>query len=346
MSNITAKLIGEGKKLYANTCAAFTNLYAASKKIIPHKAVRMEQKHDPQQKAEDAAPGMAIENVAPDPTEQSTDNKFKQWLYKQLWEPIDWSHILQLAALFVGTAVAYVYWRQLIEMSNQTRLFGEQADRAVIQHLGNTAATIRQLELLGQQVSATRLQAEAIAVQTRQDQRPWIRFDFGDPNIPHETVNWIVAVDQPLVTPVRFTNIGKTAALDVHSFIVVELVKNGSDPKIPKHFGSIAEAKRHGGHRTATVNLGSGVIYPGSHISDMVPRLEIVNQQIQPKRLSTDEKNDLIAKTVHMRVFGEVRYMDVFGIHHWTKFCKESLIDGQEASTSQCAAYGNVDRNK
>ncbi len=77
MSDITAKLTRARKKIYANIRASFANFYATSKKIISYKAVHMEQEHDPQQKAEDATPRMLLENVPPDPTEQSTGNELK-----------------------------------------------------------------------------------------------------------------------------------------------------------------------------------------------------------------------------------------------------------------------------
>jgi hypothetical protein len=125
----------------------------------------MENESTTEKKETDANQGANANNVTPNPAAQGANNKFKQWLYKQVWEPINWSHVLQLAGLIVGMGVAYIYWNQLVEMTTQTRLLGEQASRAVIEYAGNSAAIQQQLSALKQ--------ANDITIESN---RPWIAY--------------------------------------------------------------------------------------------------------------------------------------------------------------------------
>jgi hypothetical protein len=224
MSNITAKLTDEAKKLYANLRTVFANLHAAIKNIIPRKTIGVEHEHTPQQKQTEAAQRMPLENVTPDPAKQSADNKLKQWLQQQIWEPINWSHILQLVGLIVGMVVAYVYWQELEQMANQTILFEEQANRAVIEYAGNSATTNRQLESIRDQAKAAQDSANAIQRQTEIGARPWLELS----EIALKggmTIN--MSGEANLQVHVVATNIGKTPAREVS--LMVELGEHSTE---------------------------------------------------------------------------------------------------------------------
>ena len=47
----------------------------------------------------------------------------------------------------------------------------------------------------------------------------------------------------------------------------------------------------------------------------------------------------------YMVVWGEVQYSDMFGKHHWTRFCEGSGIDAESIASEKCAKYSSVDNN-
>jgi cell division protein FtsL len=63
---------------------------------------------------------------------------------------------------------------------------------------------------------------EELQIQTRLDERPWLKFKFAGPID--------VAIGQPLHVPIELFDFGKTAALNMRAAIVLEILDKGVNP--------------------------------------------------------------------------------------------------------------------
>jgi hypothetical protein len=64
----------------------------------------------------------------------------------------------------------------------------------------------------------------------------------------------------------------------------------------------------------------TGLFFPKSSAPQAAPRL---GDNGEPLPLTAQEYSDVMdSGKSYVAVYGIVRYDDIFGIHHWTKFCK------------------------
>ena len=91
-----------------------------------------------------------------------------------------------------------------------------------------------------------------------------------------------------------------------------------------------------------------GLLYPAEHDDTMATILEKVPRNgeytIQPKPFVSPEWDRFAQSKSYIIAFGEVWYLDVFGVTHWTRFCVSKSATGGNTSR-KCIDYAKVDNN-
>jgi hypothetical protein len=139
-------------------------------------------------------------------------------------QPPNWGHILHAVTIAVGLGVAWIYWMQLDEMSKQTKLLNEQANRSTIENIGTAASTKQQLTLLQQQNEAAQNSVQTIQKQFRLEQRPLVRINAYDLRAwPTGEKIKVQERGKPVEVNIHFLNVGKTNAINaiVHGHVIL-----------------------------------------------------------------------------------------------------------------------------
>jgi hypothetical protein len=255
-------------------------------------------------------------------------------------------HIAFYAFLAAVVAAAFVFM-QVKEMSYQTQIMASQSESAVAGAAIGELNTRRQLAIAQQQANAAQQSVEAIQRQMRQDQRPWIKIDLGDPD-PEGKTHWSNRVGDPFKGPIRFTNTGKTPAKHITAEVHIDIIPTDKQLRLPIFLPPWGkQVSLRGAKRTALagVTIQAGRIFPGNHATEEIDRVELVNGQLRPQILSVSEANDLVQKKAYIVVYGQVRYFDGFGIRHWANFCSSTFPNGESANVPKCANYADDDNN-
>jgi hypothetical protein len=187
------------------------------------------------------------------------------------------------------------------------------------------------------------------------DQRAWIKFDFSKEEVSGTNVEskrqLMITPGQPLVIPSRFTNIGKTTALDVRAAIVIEVLPNGNDPHLPDKDMTISlhlhpspggPSGRGAPAEIATFTLQTSVIYPND-VSDFGASRKhfSTTREVEDDPVTPGEVLNLNRGSSYIAMWGQVWYSDVFGVDHWTKFCK--VIGRGDTQNEKCSKYSYID---
>jgi len=83
----------------------------------------------------------------------------------------------------------------------------------------------------------------------------------------------------------------------------------------------------------------TGSLFPGVPFSPQVPRIDPDKGTV----VSTT-KEEAADTTRYVVVYGIAKYDDIFGVHHYTKFCEPIVLQGPY-NGGECHAYNNVDNN-
>jgi hypothetical protein len=159
---------------------------------------------------------------------------------------------------------------------------------------------------------------------------------------------------QPIGIPIRTTNVGKTPAQHIWWSVYTSVVPIGREPDLPTHHilpnDEIYKVKRTGTRSVDIPHQESerSLLYYGEHDDIVATRLERISRDgksiVQPKTLTPEEWEGFAHGKNYIIVFGEVWYLDVFGITHWTKFCVSKTTS--TANTSRkCVNFAGVDNN-
>ncbi len=184
----------------------------------------------------------------------------------------------------------------------------------------------------------------AVQRQMRQDQRPWIKTDLGEPGADGK-VRWWNRVGDPLNVPIRFTNTGKTPAKHVTAVIYVDILPKDQVPKLPIY--GARKKLPTGATRSflAGWKITTGRIFPGNHADDTVTKVEVVNGEMRRAILGVPQANDFAHGNSYLLMHGKIDYWDEFGTHHWSIFCSANFVDGGSANITKCANYADDDGN-
>jgi hypothetical protein len=176
------------------------------------------------------------------------------------------------------------------------------------------------------------------------DQRAWLKFS-DDPNTPFMK-------GQPIGIPFHITNIGKTPAEHLWWAVYTVFAPMGEEPDLPSnHIVPNDMIYKLDRKETRQVDIPHqemerALLYPTDHDDAAATLLEKVseNGKFRPKPFVSPEWDRFAQGKSYVVAFGEVWYLDVFGVTHWTKFCVSKSATGENTSR-KCTGYAQVDNN-
>lgn len=157
----------------------------------------------------------------------------------------------------------------------------------------------------------------------RTDQRAWINVTVDRPQI---------AINKGVTSVVHFTDTGKTPARRLSFSIRIEDVHPGGTP----HF-----------EYAGTTTGEAGALFPNEPQKVPVAIIErsAINSAVNEPTLLTDtDFAELMDGTAHFAVYGWFDYDDVFGIHHWMKFC-DWISYAPTFGSKECTEHNEIDNN-
>ena len=166
------------------------------------------------------------------------------------------------------------------------------------------------------------------------DQRAWVTMSLGRVQFP-SNISDIGKVQ--VQAPLTVNNVGKTAARNLHSKVVMEYEVNGQSPEFVYDHRMRAEST-------------SGIMFPTAQETMPIFFLEgnpNDKNGSQPRFLTPSEYQDLIKGDGYMVVYGETTYADIFGTNHWMHYCT-FFVSPQAVSVTVtakgCTDYNDTDR--
>ena len=179
-------------------------------------------------------------------------------------------------------------------------------------------AAIYQFILLGGQLDSM-----------RKDQRPWLDLTF-------KSNSDTLQVGSPITAAAHVVNEGKTPARAVTADIVIEMVKNGDEPRLDFPLP----------HSRFT----TGALFPNQPMdSPVFSRVSTASDGVSAETdpVTQAELDDFNQGNSFIVVYGKVSYEDFFRVSHWTKMCgffpKPGSTKG--VSAKKCTDYGDIDGN-
>src|ERR1019366_3549900 len=103
--------------------------------------------------------------------------------------------------------------------------------------MSNTLTEIHgQTPAISRQATAAENGVKETERQTRLDERPWVKAALvGEKPLPSDQPpSLTLNLGQDLQIPMEFTNLGKTAALDISAVVIIEVLPRSEGPHLPK----------------------------------------------------------------------------------------------------------------
>lgn len=232
-----------------------------------------------------------------------------------------WGVVIGSLSLLAACVAGFLVYHQWWEMNSQTGYMNRAAIEARIDSAKNTLIVQQQLKIAQDQATAAQKQVSAVTRQMRQDQRAWIKVTaYGPKELP--------APDAPIFGKIAFENMGKTPAKNVTGKAEIEVVDSTRSPSFKYHRGFPYLAA---GYMFPTIP-GEGPINLGDD-----PR--------KPRAFTKKERESLQKGDAYLAIYGTISYADMFGVHHWVRFCQwfVYLQGTQDYAARACANYGKVD---
>ena len=260
-----------------------------------------------------------------------------------------WTFGIGVLGMIAAISAATVYYCQLQQMIAQTNMLAVQSANASADSSNNTKRLDEQLTEMKGQVNASEKQAMAAQLsvnvmerQMRTQQRPWIRVELADDKAPTNgtgTTTLDLKVGEPLVYPLRLTNLGVTPASNIRISSNLFVVKEGEESK--------ASCIKCSEEQLGVVETGTSYLFQSNPVVVWLPRVPAKpsNNVVVKLGLSEEEAEDLKRKTSYILIIGRVEYKDIFLINHWTNFCMNSYIDGTQVFSNVCNKYAGIDSN-
>ena len=140
---------------------------------------------------------------------------------------------------------------------------------------------------------------------------------------------------------IKFVNVGKGIARNIDVIAFVELVDANLEARIDRSNSPRKYAHAH---------LVSGIMFPDGWLDMNAVRVRWKDANAgmrEPDPLTTAELSSLTAGTAYLTVYGVVNYEDVFGVAHWTHFCKWVPFSKEQRGyrAYNCTEYNQADNN-
>lgn len=236
------------------------------------------------------------------------------------------------AGIFLTAAVtALIFIRQANVMEGQLEEMkgaGNQTERLVILNMGQLANAAKSAAASQIQAIAAQENVKAIQRQMRQEQRAWISIQF---------TQWDISPNAPISIKSTMSNSGKTPAKHIRSKIVVRKVMTSERLHLAYEGYPLSEPR-------------GGILIPNEPITILgyiSLQFQDPGHAIVPMRMTQNDVEQIKAGLAYGIIYGKIDYDDIFGKHHWIKFCGYNSGDMhqiQHAVTS-CAEYNDVDNN-
>lgn len=231
--------------------------------------------------------------------------------------------IVAIVGLIVAIAAFVIYYMQWQELSNQTSLLAEQANRSVIENVGNSSSFRQQLKTMQDQVNAARQSTEAINKQMRLDERPW--FGISDFEVLQYNID---DANTPFKFQIFFKNTGKTPARNVDIAGVFQVYKD-----------------RFAG---PTTNDWNAFLKYFSTAKERYVTAPNATRKLITDTSGTAASNDMYVGNhaairqgkAYLYFFGQATYLDINDGIHTTKFCL-FLADSKNKQLAHCGS-GNT----
>ena len=181
-----------------------------------------------------------------------------------------------------------------------------------------------QLSAMRDTVEVTRRSAE------RQD-RAWVAVKPKGP--------FNVVTGAPVGIPFSLINFGKTPARHIHTDLWAKFIP----------VTSLEEMSETG----PRMEMETGDLFPGN-VNELEDFSTMQAQRQRPKGghetenwpIESGEVSDFGAGNIYQVTYMVVSYDDIFGIHHWTRFCVFNTRTGAAPNTSACVSYNREDDNE
>lgn len=240
------------------------------------------------------------------------------------------------AGIFAMAAVtAFILIKQANVMQGQLdemKSGGDQTDRVIVLNMGQLTTAAKTAVAAKRQADAAQGSVKAIQRQMRQDQRAWIKIEFG-PLVSHDNPTKGTSIPTVAAT---ITNTGKSPAKKIFVKMTMEKVPNGQSPSFTFPL-------------PITVTIGSmwqGRLEPLRDVT--ILWINPQTKEVEPRPLTAAEDAELVHGKAYIATYATVTYEDVFGIHHQTTSCtfaSESPTPVLLGGAEKCTDYGGVDNN-
>jgi hypothetical protein len=162
------------------------------------------------------------------------------------------------------------------------------------------------------------------------DQRAWVTMSLGSVQFP-SNISDISRVQ--VRAPLTVNNVGKTAARNLHSKVIMEYEVNGQYSDFV--YDHRIRAESTSGIMFPTVQQTMPIFFVEGNPND--------KNGSQPRFLTASEYQDLIKGDGYMVVYGETTYTDIFGTNHWMHYC--TFFVSPQAVSVTVTAKGCTDYN-
>jgi hypothetical protein len=217
--------------------------------------------------------------------------------------------------------------RQEPDPKGKERYAEEKADREAIlataRRLNWITAAAALISLVGLGVVGLSIYESSKAFQT--DERAWLTIA---PNLS------FVNAGSPVNEDIQLKNIGKTLATNIALYTFVEFVENGKEPDLNFSSPSLTDTTRR------------ALLAPTEIDTINVARLAGLPGASTPARATQAEADDYGAGKTWLAVHGVLMYDDIFGRHHWVRFCFPSANTSGTFSIGRCTADNRVGDGK
>jgi hypothetical protein len=206
---------------------------------------------------------------------------------------------------------------------------------------------------IGRQATAAENGVAEVQRQTRLDERPWIRFRPPEPEPSQPPPSFTATIGEKFQIPIEFMNYGKTAALRIKAFVIIEVLRNGQKPHLPKEGHLFVrfpeEVRPKGSHVIKTLpydGIEAALVYPGERQNVLATWKQFGRSgTIENRIMSRDELMSIYNKTSYIAVWGQAEYWDIFDVEHWTRFCSTEGYGDFHPRVEECLRFADVDRN-
>ena len=245
------------------------------------------------------------------------------------------THRVAVFGFWAAVAAATFVGIQVKEMSYQTQIMGSQSESAAAGAALGELNTRKQLAIAQKQARAAQDGVTAVQSQTQADQRAWVQMG----TIP----NGIDTVDNaPITARVFIGTIGKSPAKNISGGFAMDVYGSNEMPELDL------------GSKHTLDHFSTGISFPNdTHGFQIEVFNRSVPSKIKPPLVLPDINEKVNAGESYVVIWGKTTYDDIFGIHHWVRFCglvgtiprqthAKSIYDKARA---KCATYNDVDEN-